>query len=403
MAGRGYFKAVVILVLLFAASYLLGGRVPYLLFFIGLGLLLADWLWSETGKNASVRIWTESPDSMAGTRVRVFTEIVNNSPWPIPWIQIWIEMPGTFGLPGNLCCYTFSLEAYERKVASEEMECKIRGSFDWGRGIIKGGGFLNVFTCSGSFGQPVRMEVLPKFLHPGSFGIRGWREEAGEIQSVRRYDTGDSLSRIHWKISARNQHLLVKRQQQPERLNTVIWLDNGRERHFVDGCEGSFEQAVSLAASLAAASMAAGQGTGLVLCDSKSTVVRQQLQPVSFGCNRTDFISLLKQLVHVTVQEGSVQGQAFGKVVSSLSQAHLVLISGELDNATVEMLLRERARGRHITIFLFRLETFGREGINKTSRDKLILRLKSSGIQVTTLDKDSNLRLILGRPLYGAG
>ncbi|HWI54325.1 MAG TPA: DUF58 domain-containing protein, partial [Desulfobacteria bacterium] len=329
MRGRGYSKAVVTLVSLFAASYISGGLIPYLLFYIGFGLFLADFSWSLTCKRAEVNSWIESPESSAGTRVKVFTRIENNSPWPIPWIQIWIEMPGTFCLPDNLCCYTFSLGAYECKVVSEELECKIRGKFEWGRGVIKGGGFLNVFTCSGTFGEPGELEVLPKFSHLGGLGIRGRNKKASEGLSIRKYDAGDSLSRVHWKLSARTQHLLVKSQQKPEHLNTVICLDNGRERHFDDGYNGSFEQAVSLTASIAAALAEAGHSLGLVFT-SLSAVVPQQLRRINFGYGRAHFKKMLKQLTLITCVEDSVLSETIGKVTQESAKTHLILISGEL-------------------------------------------------------------------------
>ncbi len=420
MRGQGYFKAAVILVSLFAASFLSSGLIPYLLCYIALGLLLIDFLWSAACKRTAADSWIESSDalveinSLAGTKVKVYTEIVNNSPWPIPWVQIWIEMPMTFGLPDNLCCYTFSLRSFERKVVCEELECKIRGSFEWGRGVIKGGGFLGVFTCSGPFGNPRQLEVLPKIIYLAGSDIRGWKAKmaAGllgrqgrghEVFSVRKYDIADGLSRIHWKISAKTQNLFVKNNQQAEYLNTVLFLDNGRERHFDNGPEGSFEQAVSLTASVAAALMKAGHGTELFLCTPKQNMSAQELHKVNFGQGKANFIKILKQLTHAVSIEASPLAEALGRVMSASPKAHFMLISGEIDNAAVEILLSKRAKGHAITIFLLLLETFGKLDVDIKDREKLISRLRNSGIPVTTVEKDSDLRQILGRPGYGVG
>ncbi|HWI55095.1 MAG TPA: hypothetical protein VNT57_05355, partial [Desulfobacteria bacterium] len=134
-----------------------------------------------------------------------------------------------------------------------------------------------------------------------------------------------------------------------------------------------------------------------------SAVVPQQLRRINFGYGRAHFIKMLKQLTLVTCVEDSVLWETIGKVTQESAKTHLILISGELDSAAAEILSHKRAKGHVISIFLFKLETFGKRDVNIINREKLILRLKGSGIRVTTLEKDSDLRLILGRPVYGAG
>lgn len=412
---RGRLKAVIILGILFSASYISGGRIPYLIFYIISALLIIDFIWSVTGKGVRVHSWIEPTASSAGNSVKVYTEIKNNSPWPVPWIQIWTEMPGTFCLPDNLCCYTFYLGPFARKVVFEELECKMRGKFSWGKTVIKGGGFLGIFEYTLILDDSRVFEVLPKFYYLGRISIRGGKgktelqplhyqgRESIEGFGIRNYDPADGMSRIHWKISARTQHLVSREYLKADCSQTVLFLDNGRERHSENGPDGSFEKAVSLVASVAAALVAAGHGTGLIVCGSQiySETNGPSCSKLIYG--RSNFIQIIKQLTGVTMCKDCTIGEAIRKFLfSSAVKAHLILVTGALDNDTVEMLLHKKARGHSSTVFLLKLESFGTP-LDSTNRERLMLRLKNYGIQVIPVAKDTDLRLMLGRPGYGVG
>lgn len=70
--------------------------------------------------------------------------------------------------------------------------------------------------------------------------------------TVRSYRDGDDLRRIHWPATAHRSELMVRQEDRPARRRAVIVLDSRASGHQGSDTLGSFEWAVSAAASIAA-------------------------------------------------------------------------------------------------------------------------------------------------------
>jgi len=70
--------------------------------------------------------------------------------------------------------------------------------------------------------------------------------------AVRSYREGDDLRRIHWPATAHRSELMVRQEDHPARRRAVIVLDSRAAGHEGSGATGSFEWAVTAAASVAA-------------------------------------------------------------------------------------------------------------------------------------------------------
>ena len=70
--------------------------------------------------------------------------------------------------------------------------------------------------------------------------------------SVREYREGDDLRRIHWPSTARTGDMMVRQEDRPAQRRAIVLLDPRPEAHGGSGVAGSFEWAVTAAASVAA-------------------------------------------------------------------------------------------------------------------------------------------------------
>jgi uncharacterized protein (DUF58 family) len=70
--------------------------------------------------------------------------------------------------------------------------------------------------------------------------------------SIRTYRDGDDLRRIHWPTTAHRSELMVRQEDRPARRSAVIVMDSRAGGHQGSGTLGSFEWAVTAAASVAA-------------------------------------------------------------------------------------------------------------------------------------------------------
>ncbi len=69
--------------------------------------------------------------------------------------------------------------------------------------------------------------------------------------AIRSYRNGDDLRRIHWPATAHRSELMVRQEDRPARRRAVIVVDSREGRHRGSGAQGSFEWAVTAAASVA--------------------------------------------------------------------------------------------------------------------------------------------------------
>lgn len=106
-------------------------------------------------------------------------------------------------------------------------------SVDLGRVWVRD--YLGLFAFPIRFEMPrttiVRPTPLPTTMPAGLDRVlnRSWRPKPGggfsEQHEIRPYREGDSLSHIHWKLTAKVGQLMLREPMQPERHRVVITLD----------------------------------------------------------------------------------------------------------------------------------------------------------------------------------
>lgn len=98
----------------------------------------------------------------------------------------------------------------------------------------------------------------------------------GDFYTMREYQTGDDLRRVHWASTARTGHLMIRQDESERGANATVILDT-RSRSY-GGPGDSFERAVSAAASLGFLYARGGFGLRLVMPEVVPGVVgREQL------------------------------------------------------------------------------------------------------------------------------
>ena len=68
---------------------------------------------------------------------------------------------------------------------------------------------------------------------------------------VREHRHGDDIRRVHWKMTAKQDELMVRLEEHPWDPSSTLVLDNRASAHVGDGADGSLEWAVSAVASVA--------------------------------------------------------------------------------------------------------------------------------------------------------
>jgi uncharacterized protein (DUF58 family) len=101
------------------------------------------------------------------------------------------------------------------------------------------------------------------------------RRTAGfELHSVREYEQGESLRRVHWPSTARRGELMVKELEDAPRDEAAVLLDADATSVVGEGTETTFETQVQIAGSIVKAHARRGRRASLVVSSRARTYQR---------------------------------------------------------------------------------------------------------------------------------
>lgn len=207
-----------------------------------MGLLLVGLVWTVTslwGVRVSRRV--RSRRSQVG---RIFEErlIVRNTNW-VP--KLWVELFDDSDLPNHQVTQVVSrLGAGVQFSWAVRTLCVRRGRFQLGPAMLQGGDPFGLFLATRQLPAVTNVVVYPPVFAIDGFVTPLGTAPGGEAlrrrtpfmtpnaAGVRDYQVGDSLSRIHWRSSARRDRLMVK-EFELDPLGDVWVVLDGFERDHV--------------------------------------------------------------------------------------------------------------------------------------------------------------------------
>ncbi len=131
----------------------------------------------------------------------------------------------------------FTLRGYQNKEFEYTLTFKYRGLYSVGIDTVEIADILNIFKIKIRNVKPKKITVLPKVTELPNFDLSPRLEstikaaystggkDATSFTDVRKYEHGDAIKRIHWKLSARHNELLVKNLEKSNQSPTMIFLD----------------------------------------------------------------------------------------------------------------------------------------------------------------------------------
>lgn len=236
---------------------------------------------------AALGVWWRRPDvrvgrrpasrrAHAGSRLRVDLEVRNLGRSRTPVLMLEDRLPVELGRAAR--AVLSGVEPRARQRVSYEVRCARRGRFAIGPLTV---GVRDPFGLAErrlEFPEEHPLIVYPEVedlrsqatgSSAGGTGERAARRmvHAGdEFYTLRAYQTGDDLRRIHWPSTARTGRLMIRQQERGRRASATILLDTRAPSG--PGATRAFERAVSGAASVGALLMRDGVDVRLATADA---------------------------------------------------------------------------------------------------------------------------------------
>jgi uncharacterized protein (DUF58 family) len=213
-----------------------------------------------------------------------------------------------------------------------------------------------------------------------------------ELHSVRDYQQGESLRRVHWPSTARRGALMVKELEDSPRNEVAVLLDGDPSAVVGSPPDSSFDTAVRVAGSVLLAQMRRGRRCVLAL----NTAARE-MQTVS-----SDGPEWQRALELLAAAEPDAHRPAAALLESGVSPAarslELVVVTSRLEPALVNRLLERALTRRAVALVHVDAGSFARR---PRRPEPALLRLQAAGVPIAVVRHGDDLAAALGG--VGAG
>jgi uncharacterized protein (DUF58 family) len=203
-----------------------------------------------------------------------------------------------------------------------------------------------------------------------------------DLHSVRNYEHGESLRKVHWRTTARRGRLMVKELEDAPRDEIAVVLD----AHSSAFAGESFDVQVRAAASVLEAYVRRGRRAVLVV----NAAERSSQQVHSPAADRRRALELLAAiepsartpLTTLLAEESSPASRAL----------EVVVITARVDAALVDRLVQRALARRRVSLVYVDAPTFAGA---PPAVEPLLLRLSGSGVPVAVLRVGDDLAAVL--------
>jgi uncharacterized protein (DUF58 family) len=224
------------------------------------------------------------------------------------------------------------------------------------------------------------------------------RRPAGfELHSVREYQSGESLRRVHWPSTARRRRLMVKELEDAPRDEIAVVVDAQAGHAAGTPPDSSFDAQVRAAGSILWAHARRGRHVRIVVTSGS------EADTLSIRSYERDWPRALELLASAE-QTGR---RPVAAIVSDQSGApaharDLAVVTAALTPTLVETLISRVAARQQVSVVYVDAPSFAGRQPAALGSEAAVLRLQGAGIAVAVLRKDDDLEGILGGAEAGA-
>lgn len=319
---------------------------------------------------------------MKGDKVEFAEIIVNESFIPCCYIEISYFYSKYLTGFDNLS-KKYWIGPLQRIEQKQHIEFRHRGLYEFGAFEIIFTDLLGIFRVRRTLDEYIKARVVPR-VHNINMAdlnnnenletqIRSKKhfEDVSLFEDVRQYQYGDSMKRVHWKLSAKNRELLVKNYSGISRNRVTLLIDLETCKGAPDDILFKEDRIIESALSIVKSFSDRFEKIQAVFFD------RKNLRNIQIS-NPQDFLSFYDLIGLMDFKADFPATQLLKFVVTnSMSSGNVIVVSASLDLDFLGELMEVSLKGIDTSLILC-------DSVNSdTPEEKLIVDIKSKGVLVT--------------------
>ena len=356
-----------VVLLLVVGFYALGTGFDFFFRFLYVLLLVSGigfvWAWLNL-RGIDLRVTRDANRGQVGGYLAGQVSIVNHTWMPKSWLEVAEATGPSADSSGR------GLALVREQVRSWRISTYLAKRGMYHSGIVKlvSQDPFGLFRLRRDFIDPhpyivfPAVEALPDLdarfagLPSDSRATKHWEQITTDVSSIRSYEEGDSMRRIHWPYTARMNELMVKEFDMGLSAEAWVLLDMHHLSHYgieQDDVSNTEELAVTVAASIVGRLMDQSMPVGLAVNGDREHIFRPDSSPEQRG-RLMETLSEVRAYGQITLQE-FIYG-----LRSHLNQFNaLTLVTASVEPQWIASLTHLRRQGVEVSVVLVDRSSFG--------------------------------------------
>lgn len=328
--------------------------------------------------------------------VRIEQEFYNAGFFPIPYLKVKTSFPQRLtGEEERELIYSI-MPASKTKI-EKEFICKHKGIYNIGYTEVEFGDAMGIFKWKKIFENDVTLYVYPK-LHRlerltipyrQNFGTvpvnHSAYEDFASVRDIRKYATGDSFKKIHWKVTAHKGEFYVKNLELNASADINIFWDLYHNNYKDESSDETEELGAECAVSIIRYALDSNMLVSLY--------AKEHYEIKLSGAGIARYPEFLDQVTKARVVGDAPVWELVKREGQKLNLgATAIVITPEIDDIALEVLLSFKANGIEFAVVYV--------CPNKELVNGNVEALRQRGIAVSTISHANDIKQVLGGSSY---
>lgn len=348
-------KFIALILISFGFVYFQGSKIQYVIFYCLIFILICGRLYlTIIKKNLEIIIRFNQEVFQVGDDGYFKLTVLNYSFFPI--LYLIVKEAGLEKFDKKYKGDVVNINIESTRVIEKYIRFNKRGIYEFGQVHFAINDMFHMFETKSVVNKNKSIKVYPKIYSTNNISVngndifqnieyfKGAREDSTSIKDIRKYNSGDNIKKIHWKISAKYGELFIKNYDNISGEESVVILDMNSKSFFVDDGDLLEEQLVSFYLSVI---------KKLSERDIKSRAIINNREKKEFAIETKDDFELLLEYFIVNESGNAVEFKQFVfENISNISRLGWIgIFIPFISKSQVDMALMLHAMGYRTTLF----------------------------------------------------